>query len=424
MRGATSTSVASAKHLEAAPAQLGAAAPARARLDHADARRPVAQHREVEHQLALAFEAAVHERAIGLGDAVAAERLAQVEPAQLVGREQQHARGVDVEPVHDPRAQPALADARHFRVSGHQRVEQRAALARRERVHGHAGRLVEREPACALRQHDERGVRLGIRSGRGAASVGSRTATRSPDASRRPFAARPAAPAPTRTPPAASSARTWPREAPSTPARNTSRRAPASASLTRSFAPTRAHSIWLIPPDPTDTLGSSLWSPMRTPRATRIQVMDTTLRDGEQTPEVSYAPEEKLQIAKALLDDVGVDRIEVAGTRVSAGEREAARRICRWAKRAGAIQRIEMLGYCDGDLSPAWVAATGGRVLNLLVKGSEKHCRAPAAHDARAAPQARRADHPAREEAPPCRQRVPRRLVGAASPTRPSTCSR
>jgi (R)-citramalate synthase len=114
---------------------------------------------------------------------------------------------------------------------------------------------------------------------------------------------------------------------------------------------------------------------MRAPRSTRIQVMDTTLRDGEQTPEVSYAPEEKLQIAKALLDDVGVDRIEVAGTRVSEGEREAARRICRWAKRAGTLERIEMLGYCDADLSPAWVAETGGRVLNLLVKGSEKHCR-------------------------------------------------
>ena len=110
-------------------------------------------------------------------------------------------------------------------------------------------------------------------------------------------------------------------------------------------------------------------------RSTRIQVMDTTLRDGEQTPEVSYAPEEKLQIAKALLFDVGVDRIEVAGTRVSEGEREAARRICAWAKRARALERIEMLGYCDGDLSPAWVAETGGRALNLLVKGSERHCR-------------------------------------------------
>src|SRR5512134_2123454 len=114
---------------------------------------------------------------------------------------------------------------------------------------------------------------------------------------------------------------------------------------------------------------------MRAARTTRIQVMDTTLRDGEQTPEVSYAPEEKLQIAKALLEDVGVDRLEVAGTRVSAGEREGASRVCRWARRAGALERVEMLGYCDGDLSPAWVAETGGRVLNLLAKGSEKHCR-------------------------------------------------
>ena len=102
--------------------------------------------------------------------------------------------------------------------------------------------------------------------------------------------------------------------------------------------------------------------------------MDTTLRDGEQTPEVAYTPEEKLQLARALLD-AGVDRIEIAGTRVSEGEREAARRICRWARRAGNLRRIEMLGYCDGTKSVDWLHETGGRVLNLLVKGSEHHCR-------------------------------------------------
>ncbi len=106
-----------------------------------------------------------------------------------------------------------------------------------------------------------------------------------------------------------------------------------------------------------------------------IEVMDTTLRDGEQTPEVSYTPEEKLQLARALLADAGVDRIEIAGTRVSEGEREAARRICRWARRAGFLRRIEMLGYCDGTKSVDWLHETGGRVLNLLVKGSEEHCR-------------------------------------------------
>jgi D-citramalate synthase len=34
-----------------------------------------------------------------------------------------------------------------------------------------------------------------------------------------------------------------------------------------------------------------------------------------------------------------------------------------------------MLGYCDGSTSVNWIAGTGGRVMNLLAKGSERHCR-------------------------------------------------
>ncbi len=108
--------------------------------------------------------------------------------------------------------------------------------------------------------------------------------------------------------------------------------------------------------------------------AARIQVMDTTLRDGEQTPEVAYTPAEKLQLARMLLTDVGVDRIEIAQTRVSEGEREAARRIARWARRADLLPRVELMGYCDGKLSVDWIVEVGARVLNLLVKGSERHC--------------------------------------------------
>ncbi len=103
--------------------------------------------------------------------------------------------------------------------------------------------------------------------------------------------------------------------------------------------------------------------------------MDTTLRDGEQTPEIAYTPAEKLQLARMLVADVGVDRIEIAGTRVSEGEREAARQITRWARKEGLLGRIEMLGYCDGQLSVDWLREAGGQVMNLLVKGSEKHCR-------------------------------------------------
>jgi D-citramalate synthase len=118
-----------------------------------------------------------------------------------------------------------------------------------------------------------------------------------------------------------------------------------------------------------------------------VEVMDTTLRDGEQTPEVAYTPAEKLQLARFLLEEVRVDRIEIASTRVSEGEREAARLIARWARGARCLSRVEILGYCDGKASVDWIAGTGGRVLNLLVKGSELHCRSqlrltPAEHRA------------------------------------------
>ncbi|MDG2051092.1 MAG: alpha-isopropylmalate synthase regulatory domain-containing protein [Myxococcota bacterium] len=119
-----------------------------------------------------------------------------------------------------------------------------------------------------------------------------------------------------------------------------------------------------------------------------VAVMDTTLRDGEQTPDVSYTPAEKLQLARLLLMDVEVDRIEIASTRVSEGERAAAKAITAWARKARVIKRVEMLGYCDGKASVDWIVGAGGKVMNLLTKGSEKHCRsqlglAPEVHRAR-----------------------------------------
>jgi D-citramalate synthase len=112
------------------------------------------------------------------------------------------------------------------------------------------------------------------------------------------------------------------------------------------------------------------------PEASRrhVAVMDTTLRDGEQTPNVSYTPAEKLQLARMLLVDLDVDRIEMASTRVSAGELESAQAITKWARKARVIQRVEMLGYTDGKKSVDWICEAGGKVLNLLTKGSEKHC--------------------------------------------------
>ena len=107
---------------------------------------------------------------------------------------------------------------------------------------------------------------------------------------------------------------------------------------------------------------------------TRIEIMDSTLRDGEQTSGVSFVPHEKLMLARMLLRDVNVDRIEVASARVSEGEREAVRMICRYAQLAGMIDRVEVLGFVDNGRSIDWISSCGGKVINLLSKGSLKHC--------------------------------------------------
>ena len=103
--------------------------------------------------------------------------------------------------------------------------------------------------------------------------------------------------------------------------------------------------------------------------------MDCTLRDGEQTSGVSFLPHEKLVIARMLLRDVNVDRIEVASARVSEGEKEAVKMICRYARQNGMAERVEVLGFVDGNLSIDWIHECGGQVINLLAKGSEKHCK-------------------------------------------------
>ena len=101
--------------------------------------------------------------------------------------------------------------------------------------------------------------------------------------------------------------------------------------------------------------------------------MDTTLRDGEQTYGVSFAAHEKLSIAQALLNDLGVNRIEIASARVSEGEFEAVRRVVKWAERTGNLLKLEVLGFVDGDVSLRWIESAGCRVVNLLCKGSYKH---------------------------------------------------
>lgn len=106
----------------------------------------------------------------------------------------------------------------------------------------------------------------------------------------------------------------------------------------------------------------------------RLEILDTTLRDGEQTSGVAFSAPEKLSIARKLLEEVKVDRIEIASARVSEGEFECVRQVCGWAANAGVLDRVEVLGFCDNGASIDWISRAGAKVINLLCKGSEKHC--------------------------------------------------
>ena len=106
-----------------------------------------------------------------------------------------------------------------------------------------------------------------------------------------------------------------------------------------------------------------------------IEVLDTTLRDGEQTPGVSFSPAEKLEIVRLLLTRLHVDRLEIASAGVSAGETGAVKEIVGWAEPHGYLDRLEILGFIDGGRSVRWVKECGGKVINLLAKGSPEHCR-------------------------------------------------
>ncbi|MFN6946128.1 MAG: alpha-isopropylmalate synthase regulatory domain-containing protein [Cytophagaceae bacterium] len=101
--------------------------------------------------------------------------------------------------------------------------------------------------------------------------------------------------------------------------------------------------------------------------------MDTTLRDGEQTNGVSFSAFEKLTIAKLLLTEVKVDRIEIASARVSEGEFQAVQKITEWAGANDLLNRVEVLTFVDNDVSINWMSKAGAKVMNLLTKGSINH---------------------------------------------------
>jgi len=77
----------------------------------------------------------------------------------------------------------------------------------------------------------------------------------------------------------------------------------------------------------------------QTPRA--IKILDTTLRDGEQTPGVSLTLDDKIEIAKQL-SNLGVDIIEAGFPSSSEGERKVVKEI----KKLGLNSQICALSRC------------------------------------------------------------------------------
>ncbi len=76
-----------------------------------------------------------------------------------------------------------------------------------------------------------------------------------------------------------------------------------------------------------------------TPVFSDIKILDTTLRDGEQTPGVSLTTENKLVIARKL-DSLGVDIIEAGSAITSEGERASIKKIANEGLNA------EICSYC------------------------------------------------------------------------------
>jgi len=99
----------------------------------------------------------------------------------------------------------------------------------------------------------------------------------------------------------------------------------------------------------------------------RVRMLDTTLRDGEQTPGISLTPEKKLLIARKL-DELGVDTIEAGSAIASEGEREAIRKI------AGEGLEAEIASFCRGVVGDIDAAlACDVDAVSIVIPTSDLH---------------------------------------------------
>ena len=104
-----------------------------------------------------------------------------------------------------------------------------------------------------------------------------------------------------------------------------------------------------------------------------VEVMDVTLRDGEQMNDVSYTPDEKLSTAQVVLAEVQIDRDRDS-------QRTSERRRARGGKGDLAVESLtrvrrasENLRLHDDEASAPCIDDLGGTVMNVLAKGFLKH---------------------------------------------------
>lgn len=102
-----------------------------------------------------------------------------------------------------------------------------------------------------------------------------------------------------------------------------------------------------------------------------IQIFDTTLRDGEQSPGASIAPEKKISIARQL-SKLGIDVIEPGFAVSSPGEFAAVQQISR------ELQNVEIAGFAravkaDIDAAVQATQDAARRRLHLFISSSDIH---------------------------------------------------
>ena len=98
-----------------------------------------------------------------------------------------------------------------------------------------------------------------------------------------------------------------------------------------------------------------------------VKILDTSLRDGEQTPGVSLTPEQKLQIAKQL-DILGVDYIEAGTAVISEGEQRGIKGIANEGLKAEISSFARLL---KGDIDAAIECDVD--TVNLVAPISDAH---------------------------------------------------